>query len=108
MVEKTRRQVLAWLLLLFLCSGIENACFLERPLLFSEDAMNITIIDQAVSKSIRIHLLPLLRLICPVLISFLSICLFLFLSFMIIEGYSVLQMMEGEHYSSIVSVQEKR
>jgi hypothetical protein len=48
------------------------------------------------TRFMRINFLVINRVIFPVLISFLSISLFLFLSYMIIEGYSIVQMVKKD------------
>jgi hypothetical protein len=46
----------------------------------------------------------LLRVVWPTLIGFVSISLFLFLSYMIIEGFSIVQMIESSRDLSEVTV----
>lgn len=48
------------------------------------------------TRFVRSNLLLINRVIFPILISFLSISLFLFLSYMIIEGYSIVQMVNQD------------
>ena len=48
------------------------------------------------ARFMRMNYLMINRVIFPILISFLSISLFLFLSYMIIEGYSIVQMVKQE------------
>ena len=48
------------------------------------------------TRFMRMNFLMVNRVIFPILISFLSISLFLFLSYMIIEGYSIVQMVKQE------------
>ena len=48
------------------------------------------------TRFVRINFLLINRVIFPILISFLSISLFLFLSYMIIEGYSIVQMVNQD------------
>lgn len=48
------------------------------------------------ARFMRINSLMVNRVIFPILISFVSISLFLFLSYMIIEGYSIVQMVKQD------------
>ena len=48
------------------------------------------------ARFMRMNFLVINRVIFPILICFLSISLFLFLSYMIIEGYSIVQMVKQE------------
>jgi len=47
------------------------------------------------------------RFLIPVLISFFCICLFLFLSFMIIEGYSLSRVMNKDRALYIETISER-
>ena len=68
--------------------------------------MEITITNQTFTKLFRVKILSVIRTLCPILISFFCICLFLSLSFMIIEGYSVSRMVSKGHAEPIYSVVE--
>ncbi len=52
----------------------------------------------------RVNHQVLSQLVYPVLISFLSITLFLYLSYVIIEGYSIVQLMKTGREISIVEI----
>ena len=54
--------------------------------------MDLTITDHALPKLFKVKCISVFRALCPAFISFFCICVFLFLSFMIIEGYSVSRM----------------
>ena len=56
--------------------------------------LNVTAEDRV--KTLKLRCSELSRLLFPLLFSFICISLFLFLSFMIIEGYSLSQMMESD------------
>jgi hypothetical protein len=51
-------------------------------------------------KTLKLRCSELSRILFPLLFSFVCISLFLFLSFMIIEGYSLSQMMESDRVLS--------
>ena len=55
-------------------------------------------------KTFRVNYPVINRIIFPVLISFLSITIFLYLSYLIIEGYSIVQLMKTGREVSIMKI----
>lgn len=55
-------------------------------------------------RMIKMRCAAIVRIVFPILISFFCISLFLFLSYMIIEGYSVSQMMKTDRDLTAYSI----
>jgi hypothetical protein len=57
-------------------------------------------------KMFRGHYLLIHRIIFPFLISFLSITVFLYLSYVIIEGYSIVRLVKTDRQIAIIKILE--